>query len=628
MPVFTTRRRPRPDGRHHRRARRRPSTGTVVADGDAVDRRRPRPRLLPHRPPGRDAGRARRATAAGSLAYSADTGPALVVRPLRAPASTWPCARRRCPRATARARAAPERAPGRCARRARPAPSACCSPTSRPAPTRPRRRSEAEAAFEGPVEHGRARRHLRGLRCAPTAATPDELRPITFERDYTDAAAGSVLVSFGRTRVLCTASVDEDVPRWMRGRGKGWVTAEYSMLPGVVGRAGPAARCKDGKPSGRTQEIQRLIGRSLRAVCDMAALGERQVIVDCDVLQADGGTRTASICGGYVALHDALHPARRGRRIAGPPAHRRTARAISVGIVDGVPLLDLAYVEDSRAEVDMNVVMTGRAASSRCRARPRACRSPGASSTSCSAWPRPASPRSSTSRPRWSPCRPRSGRRTAPGDDRSRLVLATANPDKAAEIAAILGAGGRAACRGRPRSPTWWRTPTRSRATPGSRRSAIAEATGRAGGGRRHRARGRRARQGDPGVRSARYAGEDATYADNVAKLLASLEGVYPADRTARFRTVALARWPDGREVVAEGVVDGLIAPARRGRAAASATTRCSCPTTATAAPSPRCRPTRSTRSATAAVPSGPPEGPRPHDLTATRPDGGQTLRQ
>ena len=134
---------------------------------------------------------------------------------------------------------------------------------------------------------------------------PDELRAISFERDFTDAAAGSVLVSFGATRVLCTASVDEDVPRWMRGKGNGWVTAEYSMLPGASAER-IRREVKDGKPSGRTQEIQRLIGRSLRAVCNMAMLGERQVIVDCDVIQADGGTRTASICGGYVALHDAL----------------------------------------------------------------------------------------------------------------------------------------------------------------------------------------------------------------------------------------------------------------------------------------------------------------------------------
>jgi ribonuclease PH len=189
----------------------------------------------------------------------------------------------------------------------------------------------------------------------PDGRGVDELRPVTFERDYTEMAAGSCLVSFGRTRVLCTASIDEDVPRWMRGSGKGWVTAEYSMLPGSsperVGRE--AAK---GKQSGRTVEIQRLIGRSLRAACDMSALGERQVIVDCDVLQADGGTRTASICGGFVALHDALARLVQQGSIPAHPLHSFCS-AISVGIVDGVPVLDLPYVEDSRAEVDMNVVM-------------------------------------------------------------------------------------------------------------------------------------------------------------------------------------------------------------------------------------------------------------------------------
>jgi ribonuclease PH len=184
----------------------------------------------------------------------------------------------------------------------------------------------------------------------------DELRPITFERDFTEMAAGSCLVSFGSTRVLCTASIDDDVPRWMRGRGTGWVTAEYSMLPGSSPER-IRREVKDGRPSGRTQEIQRLIGRALRSVCDMAALEERQVIVDCDVLQADGGTRTASICGGYLALHDAL-----ARLVAGGAigAHPLTAfcAAVSVGVVDGTPVLDLPYVEDSRAEVDLNLVMT------------------------------------------------------------------------------------------------------------------------------------------------------------------------------------------------------------------------------------------------------------------------------
>jgi len=184
----------------------------------------------------------------------------------------------------------------------------------------------------------------------------DQLRPITFERDFTAMAAGSCLVSFGNTRVLCTASVDDDVPRWMRGKGKGWVTAEYSMLPGSSPER-IKREVKDGKPSGRTQEIQRLIGRALRAVCDMRALGERQVIVDCDVLQADGGTRTASICGGYLALHDALERLVIAGDIKGNPLTAFCA-AISVGIVDGVPMIDLPYVEDSRADTDMNVVMT------------------------------------------------------------------------------------------------------------------------------------------------------------------------------------------------------------------------------------------------------------------------------
>jgi ribonuclease PH len=185
---------------------------------------------------------------------------------------------------------------------------------------------------------------------------PDELRPITFERDFTDMADGSCLVSFGRTRVLCTASIDEDVPRWMRGKGKGWVTAEYSMLPGSSPER-VRREVKDGRPSGRSQEIQRLIGRSLRSICDMTTLGERQVIVDCDVLQADGGTRTASICGGYLALHDALSRLVQKGAIGAQPLTAFCA-AISVGIIDGTPMLDLPYVEDVRAEVDMNVVMT------------------------------------------------------------------------------------------------------------------------------------------------------------------------------------------------------------------------------------------------------------------------------
>jgi len=189
----------------------------------------------------------------------------------------------------------------------------------------------------------------------PDGRASDQLRPVSFERDFTEMSAGSVLVSFGRTRVLCTASIDEDVPRWMKGSGKGWVTAEYSMLPGSSPERVDREAAK-GKQSGRTVEIQRLIGRSLRAACDMTLLGERQVVVDCDVLQADGGTRTASICGGFLALHDALTRLVQNGSIARHPLHSLCA-AVSVGIVKGLPVVDLPYVEDSTAEVDMNVVM-------------------------------------------------------------------------------------------------------------------------------------------------------------------------------------------------------------------------------------------------------------------------------
>jgi ribonuclease PH len=187
--------------------------------------------------------------------------------------------------------------------------------------------------------------------------TPDALRPVGIVPDFIEAAHGSALISVGRTRVICTASVDENVPGWMRGRGKGWVTAEYGMLPASTGDRKPRDVAK-GRPDGRTTEIQRLIGRSLRAVVDMEALGERTVWLDCDVLQADGGTRCASICGAYVALHRALAVLVADGRLERLPLTDSIA-AVSVGMVDGVPLLDLAYVEDSRAESDMNVVMTG-----------------------------------------------------------------------------------------------------------------------------------------------------------------------------------------------------------------------------------------------------------------------------
>jgi ribonuclease PH len=187
--------------------------------------------------------------------------------------------------------------------------------------------------------------------------TPQEARPLSFQRDFTEMAAGSVLVSFGRTVVLCTASIEQDVPRWLKGSGKGWVTAEYSMLPGATPERASREAAR-GKQSGRTQEIQRLIGRSLRTVTRLELMPDVQVTVDCDVLQADGGTRTASICGGFVALHDALTRMVMAGTLSELPLNDLVA-AVSVGIIDGVPMLDLPYEEDSRADTDMNVVMTG-----------------------------------------------------------------------------------------------------------------------------------------------------------------------------------------------------------------------------------------------------------------------------
>ena len=184
---------------------------------------------------------------------------------------------------------------------------------------------------------------------------PDQLRPAAFTRRFAKHAEGSVLVEFGDTQVLCTASVEDTVPAFLRGKGQGWITAEYGMLPRST-HTRSAREAARGKQSGRTQEIQRLIGRSLRAVVDLKALGERTILIDCDVLQADGGTRTASIAGGYVALAQACRGLLRRRSISADPLHGQVA-AISVGIVGGVPVLDLDYQEDSHAEVDMNVVM-------------------------------------------------------------------------------------------------------------------------------------------------------------------------------------------------------------------------------------------------------------------------------
>jgi len=196
----------------------------------------------------------------------------------------------------------------------------------------------------------------------PTRAdgrTPEQLRPITITRGWSAQAEGSALIEFGNTRVLCTASFTEGVPRWLKGEGKGWVTSEYAMLPRATNTRNTREAVK-GKIGGRTHEISRLIGRSLRSVIDMGALGENTIVLDCDVLQADGGTRTASITGAFVALADAVTWAReQGLVKRNAEVLTDTVSAISVGIIDGVPMLDLPYVEDARAETDMNVVVTG-----------------------------------------------------------------------------------------------------------------------------------------------------------------------------------------------------------------------------------------------------------------------------
>ncbi len=191
----------------------------------------------------------------------------------------------------------------------------------------------------------------------PSGRAPDQLREVRFTRGFTRHAEGSVLVEFGDTRVLCTASIENGVPHFLRNSGQGWITAEYGMLPRATHSRSPREAAR-GRQSGRTQEIQRLIGRSLRAIVDMKALGERTVTIDCDVLQADGGTRTAAITGGYVALADAAAALVRRRELAQNPLHGQVA-AVSVGIVGGVAVLDLDYAEDSEAETDMNVVMNG-----------------------------------------------------------------------------------------------------------------------------------------------------------------------------------------------------------------------------------------------------------------------------
>ena len=380
----------------------------------------------------------------------------------------------------------------------------------------------------------------------------------------------------------------------MRGSGKGWVTAEYSMLPGSsperVDRE--AAR---GKQSGRTVEIQRLIGRSLRAACDMTLLGERQVVVDCDVLQADGGTRTASICGGYLALHDALTRLVQRGAITAHPLHSFCA-AISVGIVDGMPVLDLPYVEDSRAEVDMNVVMLRPAAGGDAALR----RGPGHG--------------------RGDGVHARRARLAA-GARRGRSARdhGAAGRDGGDRPAAALTASGdggptpmppaRRSC-APPPTPTRWPRSRRCSAgavellpRPASIPDVVEDADTLVGNARLKAvaivdAIGMPAvaddtglevdaLDGAPGCPHRRGTpGQDCTYADNRHKLLGALAGI--DDRRARFRTVAMVVWPDGRELAVEGVCDGIDQRRPSGGVGGSGYDPCSSPPTVTAARSPR----------------------------------------
>ena len=379
-------------------------------------------------------------------------------------------------------------------------------------------------------------------------------------------AEGSALIPMGRTRVLCTATVEDRVPGWMRDTGKGWVTAEYGMLPRATGTRTP----RTSQTGGRAQEIQRLIGRSLRAVTDLTAFGERTITLDCDVLEADGGTRTAAINGALVALHDAFVTLSNRGALARAPL-RDSVAAISVGLVEGVPCLDLDYGEDSRADVDMNVVMTGprplhRAAGHRRgrdvqRRRPARAAAPRALRHAASRRAR----RSSCSAAR-DCCRP------TPSEVRAR------------DLQSRQGARARDRC--------WRCRVSRSFRLPTGRR-AIARRERRDAGRQRAHQGARRARatglpaiaddtgleidalNGAPGVRSARYAGPDATYAENVARLLRELSGV-PRERGRRAFAPSAWRCSPMAASGSPRAFSRAGSSTRREGAAGSATTRCS----------------------------------------------------
>jgi len=394
----------------------------------------------------------------------------------------------------------------------------------------------------------------------PSGRLPAQMRPVTIQRGFTRHAEGSVLVAFGETRVLCTASVEERVPPFLRGKGEGWVTAEYGMLPrSTHSRMGREAA--QGKQGGRTLEIQRLIGRSLRACIDRAALGERTITLDCDVLQADGGTRTAAITGAYVALVDAVSTLKTTRRpILGAVA------AVSVGLYRGMPVLDLDYAEDSDCDTDMNVVMNDGGGFIEVQGTPRATPSAATRWTRCSAWPSRASPSWwPRSAPRWR--LERHGPPCPAGAARMKIVLASGNRGKLAELGGLLagsgiellpqGALGIADAVEDGRSFVENALIKARHAARLSGLPALADDSGLIVD----------ALGGAPGLVSAHYAGVHGDAAGNIARLLAELRGVPVERRTARFYCclVLLRHADDPQPLIAEGLWPGRILDAPRG---------------------------------------------------------------
>ena len=363
----------------------------------------------------------------------------------------------------------------------------------------------------------------------------DELRPVTIEPGFVRTATGSALITCGGTRVICTASVQESVPRWMTGKGRGWMTAEYGMLPASTGERKQRDISK-GKQDGRGIEIQRLIGRSLRGVADLEALGERTIYVDCDVLEADGGTRCAAITGGYVALALAVRRLQQDGLLAKSPLTGSIA-AVSCGVVDGVPLLDLDYPEDSSAEVDANVVMTGEGGLVEIQATAE--RTP-LSRTHLDELLRSRRPGSRACARRRKPRCDEAAARDAQRPQAARVRPAAARRDA------------RPAARGAPEPGGDRRHLRRERADQGPR------------GGAGDRRDGLRRRFGDrgrgaglaPGVRTARFAGEHATDGENLAKLHREA----PAGSRARYVCVIAHVTPEGEETLFEGTCEGTLA--------------------------------------------------------------------